>query len=169
MSNEMRTPRIEKITVHMCVGESGHKLNNAEMIMKAITSQTPIRTFSKRTLPGFGIKKGEAIGCKVTLRGDTAEAFIKTALAIHENSLSPKSFDVNGNFAFGIEEHTDFPGLEYNPDIGIFGMDIIVEVGRAGYRIKRRKAQQKQVPTAHKLTREDSIEYVSKTYAVEVK
>lgn len=167
--NAMRTPQVEKVTVHMSVGESGKKLSNAEMIMKTITDQTPVRTIAKRTLPGFGIKKNEPIGCKVTLRGEKAEKFLKTALAIRGNTISAKSFDMSGNFSFGIEEHTDFPGLEYDPEIGIYGMDIIVSIERPGYRIKRRKAQQHKLPTNQKVTKEDSIEFVSKTYGVEVK
>ncbi|WP_048198944.1 50S ribosomal protein L5 [Methanocella arvoryzae] len=165
----MFTPRIEKVTVHMNVGESGKKLNNAEMIMEKITGQKPVRTVAKRTLPGFGIKKGESIGCKVTLRGDAADNFLKTALGIIENSIDASRFDDNGNFAFGIEEHTDFPGMEYDPEIGIYGMDVIVSVERPGYRIKRRKIQQQKIPSGHKLTKDDSIAYVSKNYGVEVR
>jgi large subunit ribosomal protein L5 len=167
--NVMRTPRVEKVTVHMSVGESGKKLSNAEMIMQAITGQKPVRNFAKKTLPAFNIKKGEAIGCKVTLRGARAEKFLNTAFAIREKQLNLKSFDKSGNFAFGIEEHTDFPGLEYDPEIGIYGMDVIVSIERTGYRIKHRKAQQQEVPVAHKLTKDDSIAFLGTKYGVEVK
>lgn len=167
--NVMFTPRVEKVTVHMSVGESGKKLSNAEMIMEKITGQKPVKTVAKRTLPGFNIKKGESMGCKVTLRGDNAEKFLQTALNIIEKSIDSSRFDSNGNFAFGIEEHTDFPGMEYDPEIGIYGMDVIVSVERPGYRIKRRKAQQQKIPSGHKLTKDDSIAYVSKNYGVEVK
>ncbi|WP_048189579.1 50S ribosomal protein L5 [Methanocella conradii] len=165
----MRTPRIEKVTVHMGVGESGKKLSNAEMIMQAITGQKPVRCFAKKTLPAFGIKKNEAIGCKVTLRGARAEKFLSTALAIKDKQLSVKSFDGNGNFAFGIEEHTDFPGMEYDPEVGIFGMDVIVSLERPGYRIKRRKAQRQDVPASHRLTVDDAISFLKAKYGVEVK
>lgn len=168
-ANVMRTPKVEKVTVHMSVGESGKKLSNAEMIMQTITGQKPVRNFAKKTLPAFAIKKGEAIGCKVTLRGQKAEKFLTTALAIMNKTLNAKSFDTTGNFAFGIEEHTDFPGLEYDPEIGIYGMDVIVSLERPGYRIKRRKAQQKVIPTDHKMTKEDAIAFVNTKYGVEVK
>jgi len=167
--NMMRNPRIEKVTIHMSVGESGKKLSNAEMIMQTITGQKPVRNFAKKTLPAFGIKKGEAIGCKVTLRGARAEKFLNTVFAIKEKQLSAKSFDKIGNFAFGIEEHTDFPGLEYDPEIGIYGMDVIVSLERPGYRIKKRKAQKHEIPAGHKLTKEDSISFLSSKYGVEVK
>jgi large subunit ribosomal protein L5 len=167
--NVMRNPRVEKVTVHMSVGESGKKLSNAEMIMETITGQKPVRNFAQKTLPAFGIKKGEAIGCKVTLRGAKAEKFLSTAFKTKDNTLNLKSFDRNGNFAFGIEEHTDFPGLEYDPEIGIYGMDVIVSIERPGYRIKRRKAQQHQVPVGHKLTTDDSISFLNSKYGVEVR
>jgi large subunit ribosomal protein L5 len=167
--NAMRNPKIEKVTVHMSVGESGKKLSNAEMIMQTITGQKPVRNFAQKTLPAFGIKKGEAIGCKVTLRGEKAEKFLNTAFAIKEKTLNLKSFDKAGNFAFGIEEHTDFPGLEYDPEIGIYGMDVIVSIERPGYRIKRRKAQQQEIPAGHKLTKDDSIAFLGNKYGVEVK
>ena len=167
-SNVMTTPKVEKVTVHMSVGESGKKLSNAEMIMQTITGQKPVRNLAKRTLPAFGTKKGEAIGCKVTLRGERAEKFLNLALNIQGKKLSLRSFDTTGNFAFGIEEHTDFPGLEYDPEIGIYGMDVIVALERPGYRIKRRKAQQKSVPVYHKLTKEDAIAYMTSKYGVEV-
>jgi large subunit ribosomal protein L5 len=168
-ANAMRTPKVEKVTVHMSVGESGKKLSNAEMIMEKITGQKPVRNFAKKTLPAFGIKKGEAIGCKVTLRGDKAEKFLNTSLAIVDKHLNAKSFDKTGNFAFGIEEHTDFPGMEYNPEIGIYGMDVIVAIERPGYRIKRRKAQQQEIPAGHKLTKDDAIAFMNSKYGVEVK
>jgi Ribosomal protein L5 len=167
--NVMTVPRVSKVTVHMSVGESGKKLSNAEMIMSKITGQKPVRTVAKRTLPGFNIKKNEPIGCKVTLRGDSAEKFLKIALGIVGNAVDAGKFDENGNFAFGIEEHTDFPGMEYDPEIGIYGMDVIVAVERPGYRIKHRRIQAKKIPSDHKLTKDDSIAYVSKNYGVEVK
>jgi large subunit ribosomal protein L5 len=167
--NVMSVPRVSKVTVHMSVGESGKKLSNAEMIMAKITGQKPVRTFAKRTLPGFNIKKGEPIGCKVTLRAENAEKFLKTALGIMGNSLDAGRFDEMGNFAFGIEEHTDFPGMEYDPEIGIYGMDVIVAMERPGYRIKHRRIQKQKIPSGHKLNKDDSIAYMSKNYGVEVK
>ncbi|CAD7767910.1 50S ribosomal protein L5 [Candidatus Methanoperedenaceae archaeon GB37] len=168
MSNPMLRPRIEKVTVHIGVGESGERLASAEKIMKTITGRTPVRTKAKKTLPGFGIKKREPIGCKTTLRGKTAEEFLKTCLKINEDRLAVSQFDDNGNFAFGIEEHTDFPGMKYDPEIGIFGMDVIVSVKKPGYRVRRRRVQRSKVPTRHKLTPEDSIAYMKEEFNIEV-
>jgi large subunit ribosomal protein L5 len=167
-NNVMKTPKIDKVTVHIGVGESGERLNNAEDILKNITKQQGVRTKAKRTLQTFSIKKGEPIGCKVTLRGELAENFLRTSLAIVENQLKASQFDQTGNFNFGIEEHTDFPGMKYDPNIGIFGMDVTVSLIRPGYRINRRKITQSKIPTRHKLTPDDAIAFIKESYNAEV-
>jgi large subunit ribosomal protein L5 len=164
----MRNPVVDKIVVHMGVGESGQRLVDAEGILGQITGQTVIRAYARRTLPAFGIKKNEPIGCKVTLRGETAETFLQTALDIVDKSLSVSQFDANGNVSFGIEEHTDFPGMKYDPKIGIFGMDISVIVNRPGYRISRRRVAKSKIPSSHRITKEDTMSFFRDNYAVEV-
>ena len=164
----MRTPKVEKIVVHMGVGESGQRLVDAEGILGGITNQAVVRSYAKRTLPAFGIKKGEPIGCKVTLRGSSAEDFLKTSLGIVESTLSESQFDGNGNVSFGIEEHTDYPGMRYDPKIGIFGMDISVIVNRPGYRINKRRVVKRKIPNSHRITKEDTISFFQAKYAVEV-
>lgn len=159
---------IDKVVVHMGVGESGEKLVKAETIMKEITGQLPVRSVAKRTQPAFGIRKGAPIGCRVSLRGDRAEQFIQTSLDIIERRLSAGQFDVNGNFSFGIEEHTDFPGQAYDPMIGIYGMDVSVVLERRGIRIKRRAAQSRKLPAKQRVGRDDAIGYMENRYQVEV-
>lgn len=168
MSNPNRALSLDKVVVHMGVGESGEKLVNGENIIQEITHLTPIRSFAKQTVPGFGIRKGAPIGCKVTLRSDAAEQFLETSLAIIEKRLLQRQFDKQGNFSFGIEEHTDFPGQSYDPKIGIFGFDVIVVLKRNGYRISRRKIQQKKLPNKQRITPEDAISFVTSKYGVEV-
>ena len=168
MSNIMRTPVIDKVIVHMGVGESGQHLVNAEEILKTITGQEVIRCFAKRTLPAFAIKKKEPIGCKVTLRGQKAQEFLEIALGIVEKSLVKSQFDSLGNVSFGIEEHTDFPGMRYDPNIGVFGMDVAVVIKRPGERICKRRIATRKIPTNHRVTVEDAIAFLSESYGVEV-
>lgn len=165
--NPMRRPRIEKISINIGVGEGGKKLENAQKILQQITGQKAVLTYAKKSIPGFGIKKRERIGCKLTLRGKTAENFLKTALKI-KGKLSENSFDEQGNFAFGIEEHTDFPGIKYDPDVGIFGMDIAVSLKRPGYRIAKRRIAKSKIPRIHRLTKEEAIAYMKEEFGVEV-
>ncbi|MCX8206313.1 MAG: 50S ribosomal protein L5 [Methanothrix sp.] len=161
-------PRIDKVVVHIGVGESGQRLVNAETILSEITGQTPIRSRAKKTLPAFGIKKREPIGTRVTLRGRAAEEFLETAFKVVGNTIKRSQFDENGNFAFGIEEHTDFPGMKYDPEIGIFGMDVAVSLRRAGYRIAKRRVARRKLPNSHKVKRDEAIEFIQKRFGVRV-
>jgi large subunit ribosomal protein L5 len=166
--NPMRIPLIEKVTVHIGTGESGERLINAENLLEAIVKQKPVRAIAKKTLPTFNIKKREPIGCKVTLRGNNAQEFLKTALKIVENKLNASQFDENGNFSFGIEEHTDFPGMKYDPSIGIYGMDVNVSIKRPGFRISSRKVEKQKIPKTHRLNKEDAISFLKEKYGAEV-
>jgi len=166
--NVMLEPRIDKVVVHVGVGESGQRLVNAETILKTITHQSPVRSIAKKTLPTFGIKKKEPIGAKLTLRGKAAEDFLAIALKASGNSLRKSQFDAQGNFSFGIEEHTDFPGMRYDPEIGIFGMDVSVALKRAGYRIARRRVGQKRLPARQRLNKDNTMVFVQKKFGVEI-
>ncbi len=166
--NAMQGLHIDKVVIHMGVGEAGDKLVKGEAIVTAITGQTPIRSYAKRTQPAFGIRKGQPLGCRVTLRGVRAEEFVRTALGIVENTLSASQFDSSGNFSFGIEEHTDFPGQSYDPMIGIYGMDVNVVLERKGIRIVRRSIQTKKLPTKQRVTKADAVAYMNEAFNVEV-
>jgi large subunit ribosomal protein L5 len=165
----MRDIYVDKVVVHMGVGESGEKLVKAEEIMKAITRQSPVRTIAKKTQPAFSVRKGAPIGCKVTLRGKHAQEFVKTSLGIVEKILFESQFDKSGNFSFGIEEHTDYPGMSYDPQIGIYGMDINVVLERRGIRITRRRMQQKKLPEKQRVKKVDAIEFLKQNFQVEVR
>ena len=164
----MRDVYIDKVVVHMGVGESGEKLVKAENIMKTITGQLPIRTIAKKTQPAFSVRKGMPIGCKVTLRGKPARDFFATSMGILNKIVFESQFDKTGNISFGIEEHTDFPGMSYDPQIGIFGMDVNVVLERRGIRITRRRAEQKKLPNKQRVKKEDAISFLKEKYQVEV-
>ena len=165
----MRDVYIDKVVVHMGVGESGEKLVKAENIMKTITKQTPIRSIAKKTHPAFSVRKGAPIGCKVTLRGKPARDFFETSLKIVNKTLFESQLDTSGNFSFGIEEHTDFPGMSYDPQIGIYGMDVNVVLERRGIRITRRRMEQKKLPAKQRVSKQDAIAFLKDTYQVEVR
>jgi large subunit ribosomal protein L5 len=164
--HEMREPQIEKVVVHMGVGEGGRELQNAEEILAEITGQEPVRTTAKETNPEFGIREGEPIGAKVTLREEAARSFLATALPLV--ALSPRQFDETGNVSFGIEEHTEFPSQEYDPNIGIYGLDVTVNLVRPGYRIAKREKATRPVPGHHRLDAEEAIAFLESEFDVEV-
>lgn len=166
--NVMQEARIDKVVVHIGVGESGIRLVNAETILTGITKQSPVRTNAKKTLPSFGIKKREPIGIKLTMRGKAAYEFLETALKAAGNSVRASQFDRQGNFSFGVEEHTDFPGMKYDPEIGIFGMDVTVALRRAGYRVACRRVAGKKIPSRQKMNPTDAMDYVRKRFGVAI-
>jgi len=167
--NPMEQVKIAKATVNIGVGESGERLARAEKLLTSITDQQPVRTYSKVTNPEFGIRKGQPIACKVTLRGEKANKAIKMILDGIENRLKARQFDAQGNVSFGINEHIDIPGMRYDPDIGIFGMNISITFEKPGYRINRRKIQRKKVPDKHKVTPEEAIEFMKENFQVKIK
>ena len=149
-------PRIEKVTINIGVGEAGERLKKAESVLKNITNQNPIQTLSKITSKDWGLRKRMPIGCKVTLRKKVAYNFLKDALNTRENRIAEYAFDHEGNLSFGIPDHTLFKDQKYDPNVGIFGMDVCVTMEKPGYRIKRRRIQQRKIPKRHKITREET-------------
>ena len=164
--HEMREPSVEKVVVHMGVGEGGRELATAEEILEEITGQESVRTTARRTVGEFNIRQGDPIGAKVTLRGEIAGSFLETALALV--SLSRDQFDETGNFSFGVAEHTEFPSQEYDPNVGIYGLDVTVNLTRPGYRVKKRDHASRTIPSTHRLTPDDAVAYLEATYDVEV-
>lgn len=166
--NPMQEVKIAKATINIGVGEAGEKLARAEKLLTSLTNQQPIRTYSKVTNPEFGIRKGQPIACKVTLRDEKANEAIQLILNGIGSTLKSRQFDRNGNVSFGIEEHIDIPGIRYDPDIGIFGMNISVTFEKAGYRIKKRKIQRKKIPQKHQVTPEETQEFMKEKFNVKI-
>jgi large subunit ribosomal protein L5 len=164
----MLKPRIEKVVVNLNVGKSGEPLEKASKVLKELTNQKPIKKKAKKTIRDFGLRKGESIACVVTLRKQAAIDFLKKVLPVVENQISRSSFDRQGNFAFGIKEHIEIAGVKYDPDVGIFGMDVCVAVNRPAYRVKIRRKQKTHIGSKHLLTPEESIAFVKQTLGVEI-
>jgi len=164
--HEMREPTVEKVVVHMGVGEGGEPLAQAEEILGEVTGQQPVRTQATTAEPEFGIRDGDPIGAKVTLRGEDADAFLETVLGFAD--LSRSQFDDTGNVSFGVAEHTDFPSQEYDPSIGIYGLDVTVNLVRPGYRVAKRDAATRPIPQSHRLDPEDAVAYIESAFDAEV-
>jgi large subunit ribosomal protein L5 len=135
--NVLEVPRVTKIVVNMGVGkalENKKYLEDAEKQLGLITGQKPAITRAKKSIAGFKLRKGNAIGCKVTLRGERMYEFLDRLLSValprikDFRGLSSKGFDQRGNYTLGIHEQLVFP--EINPDNVEFvqGMDITVVI-----------------------------------------
>jgi len=166
--NAMRDLHIEKVTVNIGVGEAGERLAKAQKVLEMVTGQKPVQTISKAVNRDLGIRVGMPLGCKVTLRGEAAENFLQRALPIRERRIYAYSFDKEGNMSFGISDYTDFDGMKYDPEIGIFGMDINVVLRRTGNRITQRANLKRKIPKAHRVDRDEAIQYMKENYEIEV-
>ena len=123
LPNVMMVPRLEKIVINMGVGRATQQqslLEGAVRDLTAISGQKPMVTRAKKSIAGFKLREGNAIGCKVTLRGDRMWEFLDRliSLAIPRirdfRGLPPKGFDGRGNYTFGLTEQLMFH--EINPD-----------------------------------------------------
>ena len=164
----MLKPKIEKVVVNLNVGKSGEPLEKASKVLKELTEQNPVKTKAKKTIRDFGIRQGEPIAAVVTLRKQKAINFLKRVLPVIENKISLSSFDKQGNFAFGIKEHIEIAGVKYDPDVGIFGMDVCVTMSRPGYRVKHRRKEKANIGPKHVLTPEESVVFIKDTLGVDV-
>ena len=133
LANRMQVPRLEKIVLNMGVGEASRQarlLEGAIADMTTIAGQRPVTTRAKRSIAGFRLREGNAVGVKVTLRGDRMWEFFDRLinLAIPRirdfRGLPLSAFDGNGNYSFGVSEQLIFPEIDYDKIDTIRGMDI---------------------------------------------
>jgi large subunit ribosomal protein L5 len=164
--NKMREVRIEKITLNVGIGEAGDRLEKASLLLEKLTGLKPTLTKSEKRIPSWGVRPGLTIGTKITVRGKKAEKLLKDLLASKENKLSEKNFDNQGNFSFGVPEYIEIPGIEYIPEVGIIGLEVAVTLQRAGFRIKNRKYQRKKLPTRHRITQKEAIDFTKQKYKI---
>jgi len=166
--NPMQHPRIAKVVVNMSIGKSGEILQNAMKVFQQLTDQTPYMRKAKKTIREWGITRGTPIACVGTLRGEKATDFLKKGFDALRNKLPKSTFDSNGNFSFGIREHIELPGVRYDPNLGIFGMDICVTMERPGYHVKKRRKCKAKVGRRQRITPSDSMEYIKEVFNIEL-
>lgn len=133
--NALQIPRLDKIVINMGVGENAQdskKIQGAVADMTLIAGQKPLITRSRKSIAGFKLREEMPIGCKVTLRGQRMYEFLDRLITIAMprirdfRGISDRSFDGNGNYAFGIKEQIIFPEINFDKVDTIRGMDIII-------------------------------------------
>lgn len=165
-SNVMRQIRVEKVVLNIGVGEAGDRLEKAKKVLETVSNRKVIVTKAhKRTT--FGAAKGRPLGVAVTLRGEHALAFLKKAFEALDKKLPARVFDRQGDFSFGVKEHIGLPGTKYDPEIGIWGMDVAVRLARRGYRVSKKRIAHR-VGMSHRITPEEAKEWTVKHMGVNV-
>jgi large subunit ribosomal protein L5 len=164
----MKKIKVDKVVINIGVGRSGEPIDKAKNALLELTGQQPAVRGAKRTVRDFGIHKGEPIGVVVTLRREPANDFLKRIISAKKSILKSSSFDDYGNISVGIHEHIDIPGTKYNPEIGIFGMDVNIALTRPGYRIAKKSRNSAKIGKTHRINREEAIEFFKQEYGVGV-
>ncbi len=132
--NINEVPKLDKIVVNIGCGDAS---SNSKMLEAAladlsiITGQKPVATKAKKSIAGFKLRQGQAIGCKVTLRGEKMYNFLEKLICItiprvrDFRGISNKAFDGRGNYTLGLTEQLIFPEIEYDKVVKVRGMDIV--------------------------------------------
>ncbi|MED5159096.1 MAG: 50S ribosomal protein L5 [Candidatus Thermoplasmatota archaeon] len=168
-ANPMLTASITKVTVNSGVGEGGQRLQLAERVLELLTGMKPVRTLATQTNRDLGTRRGAPIGCKVTIRdSESVQSFLKDAFWVRQNTLPSYNFDSQGNLSFGISDYTDFPNQKYDPDIGIFGMDVNIVLERPGHRVSRRRQSSSRVGYGHRVGTEESKKWFTEQFELEI-
>lgn len=167
--NDMTDVVIDKVTINIGVGEGGEKLEKARSVLKMLTKGKPTITKARVTSREFGVREGQPIGVKVTIKDEEMDRFLRAALWVKNNKCLSYSFSEQGSYSFGISDYTDFKGMKYNPEIGIFGMDVVVTFRRrGGYRVSRRWLSPRTLPRKIRVKREEMMKFMRENYEVEI-
>ena len=134
-SSKMQAPKIEKIVLNIGVGDAvsnSKLLDDAVNELTLITGQKPVVTRAKKSIAGFKLREGQAIGCKVTLRGERMYEFLDKLVNVSLprvrdfRGVSNNSFDGRGNYTLGVKEQLIFPEIDFDKVNKVRGMDIVV-------------------------------------------
>jgi large subunit ribosomal protein L5 len=161
--NKMREVRVEKVV--LSVGGTAEQLEKGFKLLKLITGKTPAKMKSHKRIPAFGVRPNLEVGAVVTIREEPIE-MLKRMLTAIENKLRTKQISIN-NFSFGIKEYIEIPGVDYQREIGMMGLDVTVVFKRAGRRVGQKKAKTGKVSPKQKISRDEIIKFMKDNFQTE--
>ena len=156
----MRQIKIEKIV--LSVGGTGEHLEKGFKIIEILTGKKPAKMRTKKRIPSLDIRPNLEVGAVSTIRKNLDE-FLKRMLAAVDNNLKKSQISEN-NFSFGIKEYIEIPGIEYQRDVGIVGLDVTVVFKRAGRRVGLKKIKRGKVSKRQKITKEEIIKFMEENF-----
>jgi len=163
--NIMRKAEIEKVV--LSCGGVGDKLEKSMKLLGLLSGKKVKKVASTKRVPAFGVRPGLEIGCVVTIRGKEKEEILKRLLEAIDRKIKKKQIKRNG-FSFGIREYLEIPGMEYQRDIGILGLNVTIVFRRKGKRISFRKIKRGRLPEKQHVTAEEIIDFLINKFNVEV-
>jgi large subunit ribosomal protein L5 len=167
--NSMKNIKIEKLTLNIGAGRDEKTLQKALKLIENITGVAPVKTVTNKRLAAWGLRPGLPIGAKLTLRNqEVTQELVSRLLRAKENKIKPSWFDNYGNISFGIHEYVDIPGVKYDTEIGILGLQVSITLTRPGFRVKRRKLKKTKIGKSHLISKDEAIAYVSDLFGVKM-
>ncbi|HEV2390498.1 MAG TPA: 50S ribosomal protein L5 [Nitrososphaerales archaeon] len=165
----MRKISIGKVVINIGVGKSGEAVERARKVLEQITSQKPSPRKARKSIRDFGTHEGEPIGLVVTTRGqERCRELIGRLLIAREKKMNASSFDERGSVSFGLKEHIEVPGIRYDPEIGIWGMNVSVLLERPGYRVSRRLRKSSSVGKSHVVSKDEAMDFFKREFEVTI-
>ncbi|MDO8467757.1 MAG: 50S ribosomal protein L5 [Nanoarchaeota archaeon] len=159
--NVMRKISIEKVVLN--VGGTAENLEKGVRLLKyLIKERKPARKKARKRIPSLGVRPGLEVGTVVTIRKDKEE-LLKRMLNAVDNKLKRKQIS-NNNFSFGIKEYIEIPGVEYQRDIGITGLDVTVVFKRAGRRVRLKKIKSGRIPEKQMIKPKEIIKFMEENF-----
>lgn len=154
--NPMRKIKIDKVV--LSVGATGQELEKGFKLLQIVSDKKPKKTVSNKRIPGLGVRPGLELGAVVTIRKNPEKILNRLLVAI-DNVLRKKQV-VDNHFSFGIEEYLDIPGLEYQREVGIMGLDVTVVFRRTGKRVALKKIKRGKLPKRQGVSKEEIIKFM---------
>ncbi len=168
MANPMKKIKVEKLTLNIGAGRDQARLEKGMKLLKAMTGIPPVKIVTQKRIQAWDLRPGLPIGAKITIRGKQAHELIGRLLQAKDKKLGFSNFDDEGNVSWGVHEYIDIPGVKYDPEIGIIGLQICVKLQRPGFRISKRRIRPAAIPKDHRISREDAIEFMKIEFGAKV-
>ncbi len=158
--NIMQKVKIEKIA--LSVGGTDDHLEKGIKLLHLITKRNPSKMQTRKRIPSLSVRPGLKVGAVVTVRRDI-EPLLKRLLVSVDNRLKKKQVSEN-TFSFGIKEYIEIPGMEYQRDLGILGLDVTVTFKRTGRRVGLRRIKKSHVPERQRVPKEEIIKFMEDNF-----
>ncbi|NIP62464.1 MAG: 50S ribosomal protein L5 [Nitrosopumilaceae archaeon] len=166
--NPMRKIYLQKVVLNMGVGRSGDAIDIAKKALDQISGKKSCSREAKETQRDWGVRKGEPIGVAVTVRENDAKDLLKRLLEAKGNKIKGRSFDGFCSISFGISEHIDIPGVKYDPQIGILGLDVAITLARPGFSVRTRSKHKSRIGKKHHISKQEAVDFLVKEFGVVV-
>lgn len=147
--NPMQGIYLDKVVVNIGIGDNENLFQNAKLLLEKLTGHKPIAARSRTRQPELRLRRGQIIGAFVTLRNEDAKGMLKRALDANDSIISERGIAGN-SFSFGVKEYIYFPGVKYDPKIGMLGLNVNASFRRKGKRVETRKRRRSKVAVAHR-------------------